>query len=278
MYTINRFGSLSLSLFNNNYTLSPVPVKTRLVSTLGGVFDNDGTARSAQQYPFGLSYDCVVAETVYNDNRATLDALRAAVGTRARLYRTAENDATIQHCTARLVDMPHDRPYRMRGYFEIGLKFLQLTPWNGSDHAAWRFDDGYEFDDALEFDPDAYTITFASGQTQTVVNGGNLPVTDVILTVKTDANPLTNIAWYVPYTIDLAWRSTVPANSTLIIDCGAKSVTLNGVNRYANLSFGAAHILEEWFVLQPGNNTVQIAATGTKTGATWGVQFKDWWA
>lgn len=278
MYTINRFGSLNLSPFNNNYTLSPVPVKTRLVSTLGGVFDSDGSGRSAQQYPFSLSYDCVVAEDTYNNNRATLDALRGAVGTRARLYRTAENDSTIQHCIARLVDMPHDRPYRQRGYFEIGLKFLQLTPWQGDNHAAWTLNAGYFLNDGLNLNEEDYKILFATSHTQIINNGGNLPVTDVILTVITDANPLTNIAWYVPYTIDLAWHGTVTPNSTLIIDCGAKSVTLNGVNRYGDLALGAAHILEDWFRLEPGDNTVQIAATGTKTGATWSVTFKDWWA
>jgi len=278
MYAIYRFRDITLSPFTNNFTLSPVPVKTGMTQTTAGVFDNDGHGRSRQIFPHPVSYSAVVAEDVYNNNRATLDALRAAVGTRGYLYRTARDDGAIQRCVARLIAMPHDWGYEQRGYFRISLDFQQVTPWLGSDHAAWRLDDGSEFDDGLDLDSDDYSILFATSQTQTINNGGNLPVTDVILTVITDVNPLSNIAWYVPYTIDLAWIGTVTAHSTLIIDCGAQSVTLNGVNRYNNLSLGAAHILEDWFRLEPGDNTVQIAATGTKTGARWSVNFKDWWA
>ncbi|MCC6156137.1 MAG: phage tail family protein [Candidatus Hydrogenedentes bacterium] len=277
MYVIDRFGAISLSQFNNEYTLSPVPAVPSIVSTSAGLFDNDGAGRSRQQFPHAIQYDCVVAEDTYNNNRGTLDALRAAVGTRSRLYRYGLDDATIQSCVARLVSMPHSWPYEQRGYFKIALNFQQLGPWQGSDHATWRFDNGYLFNAGLLFDPNTYKATLSSTPSQTVANGGNLPVDDVILSLTTTVNALTAASFSVAG-YSLIYTGTIAAGATLLIDCGAKAVTVNGVDSYRNLRLGPSHTAEQWFVLQPGNNTIVAGATGTLTGATWQVVFRDGWA
>lgn len=280
MYAIERFGSITLSPFNNSFTLSPVPVRFNILQTTGGVFDSDGSGRSRQAFPFSVNYAAVVMEDVYSDNRAVLDALRAAVGVRAKLYRRARNDSTLHWCIARLVEMPHEWPHTQRGYFTISLDFQQLTPWHGSDHASWRFDDGYDFDDGLTFDPSVYSFAMIEAQTQsqTVTNGGNLPTNDVILTVTTGANSLLYTHWKIAGKTDLIWLGPLLANSQLEIDCGAKSVKLNGVDDYKRFSFGVGHTIDDWMVLDPGENTISITASGTKTGSTWAVTFNDRWA
>lgn len=279
-YFVYRFGDITLPDRMTVQEFSPVEPQDTLIQTIGGVYDNAGTGRRAPlRFPHPISIKAMQVSADANAFRTAIDALRAAVGTRAYLYRRADNDATIQTALCYLNRVPASIGIENHLHQDMSFGFRQLTPWLGDDHAELHWDDGVSlWDDGELWDQEDYTITFASSHTQTVNNGGNLHVTDVILTVTTDANPLSNIAWYVPYTIDLAWLSTVPAHSTLIIDCGAKSVKLNGVNRYNNLSLGAAHILEDWFELAPGDNTVQIAATGTKVGATWSVSFRDWWA
>lgn len=292
MYTIERFGNITLSPFNNDFTLSPVPARLALASTIGGVFDNDGDGRSKQAFPFPLSYDCVVTEDTYANNRTTLDALRAAVGLRAKLYRRAADDSDVHWCVARLAEMPYTWPYRQRGYFEIGLRFLQLTQWNGDDHAGWRFDDGYDFDAALAFDTNDYSVLMTTAMSQVVTNGGTLPTTDVILTITTADFPLTNIVFstsgisteflgflptYIPGS-HIQWIGTIPAYSELQIDCGAMSVTLNGENAYNDFSLVSGHLGDDWMTFGPGDNTIILTAVGTLTGAMWTVNFKDAWA
>jgi len=279
MYAIERFGTIELSPFNNSFTLSPVETAPALIQTAGGVFDNDGEGRSKQIFPHPLSYKCVVAEDVYDDNRDVLDALRAAVGTRARLYRRARDDNDRHFCMAKLPRMPHDWPYQQRGYFEIEMAFLQLTPWQGSDHAEWRLDDGEVFDDGLELDPADYIVSLASFDSQIVTNGGNLPVRDVILTVTAGASALSNPVFQGPSGVRLAWNGTIPAFSELVIDCGARSVMLAGADAYdTRLTLAVGHSVEDWFYLDPGATLVSVAILGTRTGATWGVTFRDWWA
>lgn len=277
MYRIDRFGSITLSSYNNDFTLSPVQTPPSIIATSAGAFDNDGAGRSRQQFPHPISYECVVAGDEYNENRATLDELRAAVGTRSRLYRIATDDDTIQSCIARLIDMPHTWPYEQRGYFRIQLRFLQLTPWQGSDHAEWRLDDGYLLNDGLLFDPNTYKVTLSTTPTQTVVNGGNLPVHDVTLTLTAGAAALTGASFSMPG-VSLIYLGSIPALGTLVIDCGAKSVTVNGAPNYRGLALGPAHTSEHWIELQPGNNSITASGTGTTTGATWAVNFNDWWA
>lgn len=292
MYAIERFGNITLSPFNNNFTLSPVAVKPSYLTTVGGVFDNDGDGRSQQSFPFQISYSAVVMEDVYADNRDVLDALRSAVGLRAKLYRKSRDDDSLHWCIARLVAMPHDWPYKQRLHFVISLDFQQLTPWFGSDHATWRLDDGYLFDDSLLLDPAAYAVLLSSATSQTVNNGGTLPTSDVTLILTTAANPLSNITFlspgistellgvlptYIPGS-NIRWVGTVPAYSELQIDCGAKAVTLNGVNAYDGFQLVTGHISEEWMTLAPGDNTVTISAIGTNTGATWSINFRDTWA
>lgn len=281
MYQIYRFGNIDLSPFNNDFTLSPVPAKTNLLSTTGGMFDSDGEGRSRQQFPFPLSYKCVVMEDVYNNNRATLDALRAAVGTRAKLYRRAANDGAVHWCIARLVAMPHDWPYTQRSHFVVSFDFQQLTPWQGFDHADWRLDDGYEIDDGLLLDPALYTASLPGTSAITILNSGNLPVTDVLLTVKAGANPLNNIVFFGPDGVWLQWSGTIPAASELVIDTGAQSVLLDGVNAYQYLSLPVYHTVPDWFYIPPGSTLVAIAmatTVGEMTGSKWTVNFRDWWA
>ena len=226
MYTIEHFGDITLPRYMTTYTLSPVTGRANLIETTAGVFDNDGAARNLPVFPFPLSYKCIVYEDVYAANRAPLDALRAAVGTRARLYRRANDDNTTQYCIARLSANPHERPYTQPGYFEITLDFQQMSPWLGIEHGVvWRFDSGEIFDGGRTFDESPPIALTTVVTPITLTNGGNLPCHDMVIEVKSGATPLTSLTITSETTNQgLHWSGTLYPSGELRIDTAAWSV------------------------------------------------------
>lgn len=277
-YSFERFGMLTLPIYNRESSQSPVAANLRLVSTAAGAFDSDGSGRSAQQFPHGLTVVALVSEDASADQRAALDALRAAVGTRAYLYRVADDDSTIHRALCRLAAMTVERSYSEHGYQPVTLQFQQLAGWQGASNSAWVLDSGEFFDDGLALDVTGYSWPIGATLTlRSVSNGGNLPVTDVRFTITAGATGLTN-----PILsgggMDLRWTGTIAATKTLVIDCGALSVLNDGADAYSGLALGSNHALEHWCRLQPGVTEIELAITGTLTGATWAIAFRDRWA
>jgi hypothetical protein len=278
MYTLERFGSVVLPVYNNSYTLSPIPAQLVLVQTTTGAFDNDGEGRNRPILPLPLSYKAVVTETVYNSNRAILDTLRAAVGTRTKLYRRADDDSTVHYCTARLSSMPHERPYSMRGYFEITLDFQQLTVWTGTIHGVgWVFDSGILLDTARTLDETPPVTLNTNPKTITVSNGGNLPITDIQFTIVAGSATITSVQLNGGLWV-LKWIGSLPAGGTLIIDAGASMVLKNGGNDYNAFTLDAGHALDRWAMLQPGNTSVVVTLVGGSTNSTISIIYNDGWA
>lgn len=275
-WEITRFGNITLPRAMPTETMTPLPARTRIVATAAGIFDADGAQRSAPAYPLSLIYSAIVTPSA--GLKAEVDALRAAVGTRARLYRTG-SDASIQWCMARLIDMPHERSVPMLRWLQISLEFMQLSVWNGVNHADWELDDGTLLDDAEAFDSGDYQQVINSvAMYQTVVNNGNAPVRDVVLTVTAGtAGALSNIVLWGPGQ-HLKYSGNLLARSTLVIDCAAHSVKVDGADAYASFSLGSYHTMDDWCLLQPGNNAMSLQSTGTVTGASWSIEFKDAWA
>jgi hypothetical protein len=67
------------------------------------------------------------------------------------------------------------------------------------------------------------------------------------------------------------------ANKTLIINCGAKSVLNNYNPAYSGLSFGVQHHTHEWFILEPGVNTITATATTGNTNPVITFSFSEPW-
>lgn len=276
-YYLERFGSITLPAPMSDETATPVAAADRIVTTVAGAFDVDGAGRSAQQFPHTLTYQAIVDAATLAALATALDALRAAVGTRAYLYRRADDDGAVHRALCRLVAMPVMRKFEHRGYQPVRLEFRQLGPWQGQA-TSWTLDEGELLDDGLDFDSSDYFATLSSSPaTQVVTNGGNLPVLDAVLTVTAGSAALSNPI-FTATGVDLRWTGTIPAGGALVIDCGAASVLLAGADAYSGLGFGAGHAIEEWLRLEPGNTTLILTVAGTLTGASWSVDFRARWA
>lgn len=254
-YYLETFGDIILPTSMTEETMDPLPARLRLVETTAGIFDADGIARTQQQFPQTLTYRALVHSESLAAQGATLAALRAATGTRATLTRRVEADRTQHTCDARLAAMPYVRKVENDRYIEITLTFTQLSPWVGETR----------------------TVTGVPGVSQNVVNYGNLPQTDLVITLTAGTNIITDPTFEGPGAL-LLWDDTIPISEALVIDCGARQVTLDGVDAYEGLTLDALHTLEGWFVLHPGNNVVLIGDTYEFDGANWSITFKDRWA
>lgn len=287
MYVIERFGTITLPIYNTEWPLAPVPARTSFVDTSSGVFDNDGDGRNEQQFPFALPYSGIIWEDALLDTRASLDLLRVAVGTRKKLYRRARDNDEIHTCIARLSSAPQTWPYSQKGWFVVQLNFEQLTPWRGGYHDGWTLDDGVLFDEGHTLDEveAIFELDYAAPGVQTfntvvVPNGGNLPVRDVIISITPGNSPITQLEINNETTICYPYYlGTIDVGDTLVIDAGACSVT-DPINRYNDFGLltPTFHKNEHWFELAPEDNTIVVAKKGGGTGTIIQFSFRDGWA
>lgn len=278
-YTLWKFGGIVLPPYNRSTKMTPVRPRTALVATAAGVFDAWGSGRAQAKFPHTISLQCTLVAEDMATWRSSIDALRAAVGTRAQLYRLADDDGAVHKCTARLLDLTFTRSGRLARHQELTLVFEQLDHWRGRRWEDWTFDDGYFFDDGMYFDTGAVLVT-PPGTVQFTV-GGNLPAATVRLTVRCDGADSDPINVVIPET-DVALGVAGPWVNldTLVIDAAARLITLNGADAYARLDTESGyaaydHLAEEWLVLEPGLNSVFVVG-GAIDDAT--VEFTELWA
>lgn len=281
MYTITRFGTVTLPIYETEYTISPVPSDMSGLLPVGSnVFDGNGSDRAPLKFPAAIVYKCIAHESTLGATRVATDALRALVGRRDYLYRVADDDATVQQCLARLAGIDMPRGITNRIFFEMNFKFVQLAGWRGNSHGDWRFDSGEIFDDGLTLDSSDFQGTFvAASHALVVTNAGNLPIQDAILTITAGSGTITSVAVAaVGASIDWRVNATLTPSATLVVDCATRSVTVNGDDAYRDFALGSGHRLRNWLYLEPGNTTIVATLTGTFTGAKVSISFRDAWA
>ena len=279
MYTITRFGTITLPTCKTEYTTSPVPAQLNLVQTASGVFDNDGTDRRKQAFPHPLSYKAYVVEDDLAVARPIMDDLRAAVATRARLYRTADNNGETHYCWAVLAAEPQSRPWGSGMHiWELEFSFQQMSPWIGAIHGVgWKFDTGIKFDNGRTFDETPPVTLSTNPLSMTKPNAGNLPVTDIRFVTTAGGAPITAIQIDGPG-FSLIWTGNLPIGSTVEIDAGAAMVLKNGSNDYNAFRFGPGHTIGTWAQLLKGDNTVTVTLTGGSTDSKFSMIYYDKWA
>jgi hypothetical protein len=247
-YTYTTFGNITLPLYNRESDLSPVAAATRLTQTAAGVFDGDGGGRSARRYPHPLTIDAIVSESTAAAQRTAIDALRAAVGTRAALTRKADsnNDQHVAMC--RLVGMTQQRSYSERGYQPVRLQFIQLTPWRATM-------------------PQTYTIPVFSGSPsvtqQVITNAGNLPVTAVRMELEIPDGVLVQTPRWTATGHDLLLNdifTPLGLPAVIVVDGGMMQVISAGSPIYSKLVFNANHTIDSWFRLPPGDTTMTLTS------------------
>lgn len=101
----------------------------------------------------------------------------------------------------------------------------------------------------------------------TATNNGNFKAAWVLTVTGSAAGPIVLTRTAPGATKTISVTTSVPAAQLLVIDSRARSVVLNGVNRY-DLVTGTP----EWFDLEPGANTI-----GYSGGGTFSLAWNDSW-
>ena len=278
-YTLWKFGSIELPLYNRTHSMPPADALPTVVRTTAGAFDNAGSERAGAALPMQIR----LTATIYDDApavvRSQVDALRAAVRSRGWLYRRADDDGTVQRCLARLISVDDDRKPNNRRHFDIKATWQALTLWYGKRAEDWTLDDGETFDDGLYLDTGEQLVTPPGSSEITI--GGNLPTTDVRLTVVMDGTDADPVYVVIPQSdVALAVAGPWAAADVLVIDAPSRTITVNGTAAYSRLNLEAGylayeHLTAEWLMLQPGINDVFVLGEAIDSAT---VQYTEVWA
>lgn len=242
----------------------------------GGGYDGLGASQSRAK-PFTISHNCAIySASSQTAIQTQLDALKALVGTRGRLYRRMP-DNSLQWITARLVTLDATRTIANNNYLDISLTFqVAEYPWRGNHHGdGWVLDAGEYFDTGLVFDESGLSVPMPASGTVTVTNGGNATVRNAVITITAAGTNITELTLTKSGETDLKYVGTITAGQSLVIDCGAYTVKNNGVDDYANFSRETNHVIAEWLALAAGANTIGTTRTGGNNSSSITFTFDD---
>lgn len=250
---IYQFGSVTLPQSLATWDDSP-SADTRILPTLGGHF-NAWRGAAPVKLPRPLTVSALVYKTTNALMGAELDTLRGLVGTRDLLWGNPFDTTEADRCCwATLRQIVSRGSYKDRLTQRVDLVFDVESHWNGTVvGGSWYLDAGYLFDSGLYFDGDV-----SGGVAPGVIhlaNDGNRTVTNCGITYVTGAlvNNLTFSAG------DCKWKiSTLAGGSTLVVDCGSRTVLKNGANFYTLFSLDATHASPYWLEIPPGGIDVTI--------------------
>jgi hypothetical protein len=281
-----RFGTYAFPVWAPEDVLDTAPTGGRLVELARGAFDPAGIGEgSARAYTFGIKR--MVVGTSAADLQTQIDAARAIVGSKARLYGRTE-DGLVRWILARCLRVSQKTTALHVLHQPLDFEFEVAAPgWNGSHHGSrWTLDGGVALDTGYVLDSggDTFTLT-ASPQNLTITRGGNRRQTAVTLTITAGSANITalTLAQYDgatagPYS--LQYTGTILAGKSLVIDCGAHSVYNDGVADWAHLTLTAAHKSADWFGTETplgGALILKVTRTGGGTGSTVTVTFDEGW-
>lgn len=273
-YRIFRFGTLTLPVLEASHEVGAGASKASIIETPSGQVDLLGTERAARTM-HTISYECRIYGTE-TSIQAQLGALKALRGTADRLYRR-NADRTIHWTWARLDSVNATHGSRNGRNMGVMLNFIILSQtWNGDNHdGGWVLDDGEYLDYGLYLNSaDFYWMLNTSPRTVTVTNGGNATARSCIVTVTAGSAAIT--ALRMQFTgVDVNWSGTLASGDKLVIDCGARTVTNDGVDAYSGFVLGAGHVNEDWLPLAPGATDVTVTKTGGSTDSYILFEFYD---
>lgn len=255
-YKLTSFDQLTLPQYNRESGIDTGPGQPGYIPTVNGGFDVYGSDVAPVNTPFTATLRCIVSEETDAGQRAAIDALRAKARVRGRLVRQSD-DAATHFAWARLNQVQYRRAYGNRGY--------QILDFTWSLESEWYA----ERSDQIE------TLN-GSPFTLSVENEGNRPVANAIITISADDANLTAVTLTTTNGTHLVWTGTVTSGNDLVIDCGAKSITNNGVNAYSGLSYGGNHSIDDWLRIV-GAMDITITYTGGGSAPTVTIAFDHGW-
>ena len=268
-YKVVTFGTVDLPQIMVADDLGTGEIESTLLASVGGLWDWYGaTARRPQrallayagQYQgqpslLGTETPTLLgSETgvpfLANDGHMALqiqvDSLKALIGVRDKLWRKRDADAVLHWRWARLLDVKHTETISQRtGQLANIVAIFDLY---GS---GWK---------PAAPDVDAVANPGAIWSALTVENSGAMDATDAVLTVTRTSGTITGVSVTGPG-IEFTWTGTL-ATGSLVIDAGAQTVRLNGVDAYSGFALGAGHTARGWLDIAPGLGIFQVLATG----------------
>lgn len=294
MYSLRRFGDLTIPPYNPEFSENSGGSLDPVVITSGGVtFDLLGSEQAPREATTIQHRGTILGEGADGnaqkaDARSQYLAWRAMRGKRAKLYRwIVEDDETgdgrWEWVYARLMGFNADRQYGQFTWLEVDFSWrLISTTWNGTRHGGgWALDAGESLDEGLGLDEDeTYTIT-GSQVSLGIVNNGNETVKNAILRIVGGSSPLSSVRINTTLfdgDVDFTYTGIIDTGEELVIDTGSFSVTLDGADAYSGFSFTTGHEIQDWFPLEPLGTSVNVSVIGGGSDSTITFQFYDGWA
>jgi hypothetical protein len=222
---------------------------------LAGAFDHYGDEQHRQ--PVTITRRFILVSTSGNDVGAQLDALRAKANL-GRRWLVVETVGGAERGTwAKLIRVNAQFGWDQIRHLPVNLDFQVTWPWFEDADDIWYLDAGEALDDGLTFDSN-YSTRSGAGSLVITNTGGDVIRRGLIVVKGTSANPtITNNAngW------SIAYAGTIPAGSTLVIDFGAQTATVDGESVWGSITLGTTQT--GIFKLNTGENLIDFTGGGT---------------
>jgi hypothetical protein len=216
--------------------------------------------------------------------RTAYNAYRALQGKRGELWRehdTGDNEFIY----ARLLKFRGERETHNVVSLPVTFEFLILeSDWRGdSTGQGWYLNSGIYLNSGRFLNEEAADeiVLDTSPKTCTVTNGGNKPITDLVITVTAGAADITALTIACSNdegTYSITYSGGIKSGESLVIGCGARTVKNDGVADFDHFTLGGTHNRAKWLVLAAGSNPVTVTKTGGSTDSTILFSFFDKWA
>lgn len=273
-----RFGNYTLPLFSRRDQIGTGDTGGALLTQVNSSgYDATGSGQATEAINTVTCSFEIVATTVASV-QTQRDAIRALAGKRERLFAAIPGTlATERWVWARLSRVRMERRYEYIYYQPVELVFELAQPgWNGAKHGkAWELDDGWYLDSGLLLDSgDTPSALDAPGGLDTFNNGGNRVQTNAIVSIDNGSQAMTGFR-LICGACDWSFSGTIAPYTSLIVDCGAKSVKNNNADAYGSFVLNSGHRVADWLRLEPGDNTVTTSYLGG--AASMDVSYYDGW-
>lgn len=288
-FYLERFGTAVIPLYEGVHdTGTFASALPSVATTRGEQYDLLGTEQ-ARPAPATITVRGEILASDASDKTTQTRIWQRARGTRARLVRREAGTDQRHWVWARLnrVAMQTTPDTTLIQPFTLEFKVYSAC-WQGRRRGSgWVLDSGVDLDIDYWLDMSDRTALTPNGLTTlTLTNSGDTPIANAILTIANPAagTAITAIAITAgpdASTVKASWTysATVAANTSLVIDCGAASITNNGANDYAHFDTTAG-VIDDWIAVYAGSTTVKITLTGGGSGgnaATVTVDYHEGW-
>jgi len=240
-YVLHEFNGVALPIKNPVNPVGVLPRKSNVQEIQGRPFDQDGSQRLRAGVGTITKQALITGDTPAA-LRANVNTYRALVGKRGQLVRRW-GDGTREWVLARLLDMSGSRKPGDILHQQFDFTFQILS-------SCWYSETQTVVNSTVAASPTTITLT----------NTGNERVTNPVIQLTVPSGKaLTSVRFEVTGLVDFTYTGTLVVTNVLKIDCGARSVTKNGVDAYAGFALNSStHKVEDWLYLDPGATSLKV--------------------